>query len=395
MRSRRWAVAAQLAVMCFAVAGCSSTTSATSPTSTASTDAATSTTSAAEPGLLFPDQAVLPVMVYVNGVVYDLAETPARQVAHIGQSALPYAGSPIATEHGLLAATGAGYDATLLLYPGDARDPLVLAHGVGSFALSEDGSRLAWAEPFQGPSGDAVETTRLVEAEFPSGRVIHSMTFLGFNLLDSTTTPRGFADVVAYVGDNVLVMTGDGAAATAAVWIPAADEVAAALHYNTGGTGNSAGGRVVLWQNDGSCGQLVSIAADGSVVPRGERLGNDGVGCWASEAATFSPDGSMIASAGTDGEAGPPILLLTASSGGRELARVAIPGFSGGYFQPYTIEWLDNETLVLLATEGSTASWALPWSIHRCDTQALACDLAQSIAFSPTGFYQVALVAAP
>ena len=199
----------------------------------------------AEPGLLFPDQAVLPVMVYVNGVVYDLAETPAREVVGIGQSSLPYAGPPVVTEHGLLAATGTGYDATLVLYPADGSDPPLLAHGVGSFALSEDGSRLAWAEPFQGPSGDAVETTRLVEAEFPSGRVIHSTIFLGFNLLESPT-PRGFADVVAYVGDNVLVMTGDGAAATAAVWTPDADRVTMALGYGTVVTGNSRGGRVVL-----------------------------------------------------------------------------------------------------------------------------------------------------
>ena len=117
--------------------------------------------------------------------------------------------------------------------------------------------------------------------------------------------------------------------------------------------------------------------------------------CWASEAATFSPDGSIIASAGTNGESGPPILLLTSSSDGRALAQVTITGVSGGYFQPYTIEWLDNDTLVLLATEGSTASWALPWNIFRCDTQALACDLAQPIVFSPTGFNQVALVIAP
>ena len=202
--------------------------------------------------------------------------------------------------------------------------------------------------------------------------------------------------MVAYVGDNVLVMTGDGAAATAAVWMPGANRVTMALGCNTVGTGNSAGGRVVLSQGDGPCGQLVSIAADGSVIPLGDGLGNDAaVSCWASEAATFSPDGSIIASAGTDGESGPPILLLTASSDGRELARVTIPGFSGGYFQPWAIRWLDNDTLVLLATEGSTASWALPWSIYRCDTQALACDLAQPIAFSPTGFNQVALVLAP
>ena len=66
---------------------------------------------------------------------------------------------------------------------------VVLAQGVGSFALSEDGQRLAWAEPWKGPSGDAAETTRLVEVEFPSGQVIHSTTFLGFDLLDTGDPP--------------------------------------------------------------------------------------------------------------------------------------------------------------------------------------------------------------
>lgn len=397
-RSGCWALTASV-VASLLVVGCGGATSATPPCST-SIPSAAPTTSAAfvtstavpEPAVLFPNQALLPVMVYVSGVVYDLAEAPARQIFDIGRSSLPYAGPPVVTEHGLLAATGEGYDSTLVLCPAGGGDPLVLARGVGSFALSEDGSRLAWAEPFQGPSGDAVETTRLVEAQFPSGLVIHTTTFLGFDLFDDPAT-WGFADVAAYVGDNVLLMTGDGAGATAAVWIPADGRVTMALGYDTLLTGNSRDSRVVVSPAGGTCGGIVSITAEGTVVPVGA-LGSDaGVGCWTSYPATFSPDGSAVAIVGSHGESGPPVLLLASSADGRTLAQLTILGTSGDYFEPYAIEWLNNDTLVLLAAEGSNASWSVQWGIFQCDTETLTCHLAQPIAFNPTGFHQVGLVA--
>lgn len=114
----------------------SSTIAATSTTSTSSTTSVPTTT---VPGALLPDQAVLPVMLFVNGVVYDLSEVPAREIVDIGQSSVPYAGPPILTEEGLLSATGESYDATLNLYPANGGDPVELARGVGSFTLSPDG----------------------------------------------------------------------------------------------------------------------------------------------------------------------------------------------------------------------------------------------------------------
>jgi hypothetical protein len=398
-RGEHWAVAVSV-VAGLLVAGCSGATSPTGATTTAETTAsttgatttsATPTISVTEPESLFPSQAALPVMVYVDGVVYDLAEVPVRKVVDLGRSDPFQAAPPIATQYGLLVATGAYYHATLTLYPTDGGDPRVLAQGVGSFALSADGSHLAWAEPFKGPSGNADETTRLAEAQFPSGEVIHSTTFLGFDLLDLPTT-WGFADVIAYVGDNVLLMTGDGAGAAAAVWMPAEDSVAVMLDYSTVVTGNSRDGRVVVSQGDGACAEIVSIAADGAVLPIGGLGSGADVGCWASSAATFSPDGVTIASAGTDGELGPPLLLLTSSADGRELARVIVMGTSEGSFLVSAIEWLDDHSLVILASEGPNPPPDQQWSIFRCDTQALTCDLAQPIAFDPTGFNQVALV---
>src|SRR5665811_769961 len=122
--SIRWT--AGLVAVLIGVAACgdgtssSSSSTSGSPSSPSSTIAATSTTSAvpasAAPGPVLPDQAVLPVMLFVNGIVYDLAEVPAPEIIDIGQSSLPYAGPPVFTEEGLLVATGESYDATAVSY---------------------------------------------------------------------------------------------------------------------------------------------------------------------------------------------------------------------------------------------------------------------------------------
>lgn len=329
-------------------------------------------------------------MLFVNGVVYDLSEVPAPAIADLGQSSVPSAGPPILTGEGLLVATGELYDATVTLYPANGGDPVELARGVGSFTLSPDGQRLTWAEPTPTErDGD----TELVEVALPSGQVLHTTTFSGFPFPD-VDPPVGFADVVTYVGDNVLLMTGDGAVATAAVWTPATGDITIVPGYGSGLVGNATGNSVVLSQGDGPCGVIASIGDDGSVTPPDGGYVNQALDCWASWAPTFSPDGAVIASAGTDGETGPPILLLT-SAEGHELARLPINDVPGRYFQPHTVSWLDNETLVLLASSFDSSRseyWDEEWGIWRCDTRQSECDLAQAIAFSPTDFNQVALV---
>jgi hypothetical protein len=404
--ARRWLVAAL--VLATIAAGCAVEGSGTSTsssvvgsdtsTSTSSTVTTTSTTSTTTslvpastvPGALLPDQGALPVMLFVNGVVYDLAEVPAPELIDIGQSSLPYAGPPVLTEGAWLVATGASYDATLTLYPTGGGDPVELARGVGSFALSPDGQRLAWAEPTPTErDGD----TELIEVAFPSGQVLHTTTFSGFSFPD-VDPPVGFADVVTYVGDNVLLMTGDGAVSTAAVWTPATGEVTIAPGYGSGLAGNANGNGVVLSQGDGICGVIASIGDDGSVSPPDGGFVSRTLDCSASWAPTFSPDGAVIASAGTQGDTGPPIVLLT-STEGPELARLPINDVAGQYFQPHTIRWLDNETLLLLASSfdsSRTEYWDEEWGIWRCHTLQSDCDLAQAIAFSPTDFNQVALV---
>jgi hypothetical protein len=374
----------------------SGSTSTAAPTTTPTTTPSVPTTTTAGPTTtlprpLLPDQAILPVLLFVDGIVYDLAAVPAREVFNFGQSSLPYAGPPATTSAGLLVASGEYYDATLTLYPSDGGDPVELAHGVGSFVLSPNEARLAWAEPTPTEPGGG---TRLVEASFPSGAILHETTFSGFPFPD-VDQPVGFAGVVTYVGDNVVLTTGDGAVATAAVWTPSHDRVTMATGYNAGAIGGGAyGDHVVLSQGDGTCGIIASVGTDGTVTPPDGGYVNEVIDCWASLAATYSPSGTTIASAGTEGETGPPILLLTAAEGG-ELARVPIHGVSGAYFQPHAIHWLDDATLLLLASSSDanrSEYWDEAWGIFRCDIQQGECDLAQMIDFHPTGFNQVALL---
>lgn len=184
------------------------------------------------------------------------------------------------------------------------------------------------------------------------------------------------------------------AVGTAAVWTPAADQVTIPPGYGSGRAGNATGERVVLSRGDGTCGVIASIGDDGSVTPPDGGFVHQTLDCWASWAPTFSQDGSAIASAGTQGEAGPPILLLT-SVEGDELARLPINDVVGQYFQPHAMRWLDSETPVLLASSFDSSRTEYrdeEWGIWRCDIRQSECRLAQAIAFNPTGFSQVALV---
>lgn len=343
---------------------------------------------------LFPDQIELPVMVYVNGIVYDLSVVPARAVIDIGQTNAPFAGPPVVTEHGLLVATGEGYDATLTLFPSDGRDPVTFGEGVGSFVLSADRQRLAWA----GHPTEPDEGAALVEVAFPSGRVLNAARFTGFPFVDAST-PVGYASVVDYVGENILLMTGDGAVATGAVWTSGRDRVLVTPGYGARYRGTVHGTSVVLTQTDGSCGVIVTIDNDGSVSPPDGYEVTETLDCWASDAPTFSPDGSIIASAGTDGEIGSPIVLLT-SSEGEELARLPINGVRGRYFGGNGIHWLDNATLLVLASSWdrrSSEDSDEEIGIFRCAIRERSCELVQQIIadVGPLDFNRVGLIDRP
>ncbi|MCP4225858.1 MAG: hypothetical protein GY773_21185, partial [Actinomycetia bacterium] len=110
-------------------------------------------------------------------------------------------------------------------------------------------------------------------------------------------------------------------------------------------------------------------------------------------------DGSMLALGGTDGEDGPPIVLLTDVTGS-EIQRQSIVGVPGRNPFVGQFVWQDHLTLLVLVGSWSlelrAGDWPDEWGIYQCDLDDLSgCHLQQEISFEPTGYQQVALVPLP
>ena len=343
----------------------------------------------------FPNQVAVPATVFLGGTVYDLSQVPPRVIASSDQYALPYEADPVLTQHGLVMAIGSGYDATLTLFP-DSGDPVVFAEHVGSFVVSPDQEKIAWTEPWPEEIRDVVSPTRVVEASFPSGEILRESVFTGFDIEGLPTFGSGSVD--GYIGHNVLMMTGDGAVATAAVWVPDQDLFVRAVGYSTHAYANTSGDRAVLSQDAGFCGIVVTVGSDGRVDPPNGWEVPYQIDCWAGQAATFSPNGSAIASAGNDGDQGPPVLLLSDREG-NELSRIALDDLPGAFFRPAGIQWLDNDNLLLFTESWDERSESDPhsgfWDVFECTDGLSACRHLQSIKFDPTDYSQVALVKRP
>lgn len=297
-----------------------------------------------DPEHLFPDQVAVPVGVFVGGLVYDLSEVPARLISDLGQASLPYAGGPTVTPHGLLVATGASYDATLLLVPLEGGEPAVLATGVGHYAVSDDGSKVALSQPSQG--GDVSTPSQLIEVDLVSGGILRLTEFEGFRI-DGPV--NAFADVVAYDGSDVLMLTGDGASGAEAAWLP--DD------------------RVVLVDEGEDTG-----VGDPWVSPRG---------------GVHSSNGTLIASPGRDGDLGPPVIGVF-DANGNELRRMPVEGFDGEGDWIGRVIWLDDTSLIFLGESRSNVSGPdSTYGIYECADGVTTCRLLQPINFRSLDFGQV------
>lgn len=382
------ATSSTLAALAPDTTGVTATTPAVTPPPSTQ---APSTTVVEEPEPLFPAQVELPLGVVVGGVIYDLSRVPARQVADLGQAGLPYAGGPMVTPHGLLVATGVSYDATLILVRSEGGESILLADGVGSYTVSPDGSRVAWSQPWQGIFEDAAETSLLVEADLASGEILRSTLFVGFPIEGTPTW--GFADVISYVGDNVLLMTGDGAVASAAIWVPGNDRVVEAHGYGAHSETDGFGDRIVLTKLDGPCGVVVTVLSDGAVTPADGYVVGETMDCWTSEGPVYSPDGSLIASWGTDGETGPTVIVVSEADG-TELRRVSISGVADPYLWVHEITWLDDETLRFHggSWENRNNGRDENYGIYGCEEGITNCGLMQRVNSQASGFDQVAML---
>ncbi len=332
------------------------------------------------------DEAPIPgVELFVEGQILDLGTLPPRETIRLSGTETS-AGPPVRTRFGLVVATGPLYTATLFFVGDDGGPPRVLAESVGSFAVAPEGATIAWAEHL-GRVGAPGPSTRLVAARLPDGETVHTTVFEGFAVEGSST---GFARIVGFSGDVVLLGTGDGAAAVAATWVPAEDRLTPIDGYGGVGAGSPTGA-AAFYQGDGLCLVFVTVAEDGSVVPPDGGLVTDTLDCWTGRAPVFSPDGGLLASAGAVGDRGPAALTVTATDG-RELHRIAIAGIPERFFVPEQIRWVDQDRVVLLGRSWDSNPQQAHVGIYRCSLTGASCELAQSVALEDEGWYTVSLV---
>ena len=117
-----------------------------------------------------------------------------------------------------------------------------IASSVSGVAASRDGRTIAYAII----SAGGVGPTTLVIADVATNAVRSSALF-----------PK-FARVVGFSDPEVVLETGDGGGAAAALWMPSSGQIVALDGY--GGTGGVGRGYAVLHEGDGICPVLVSIA---------------------------------------------------------------------------------------------------------------------------------------
>jgi hypothetical protein len=214
----------------------------------------------------------LPVMLFLDGVIYRYLNGT-KGLAAVPVGSIPEKTAvqpPVAIKEGVLVLGGqAGHETNLWLVP-DGGNRTRIASNVGGFALSADGQRLAYSELLDGS-----RRSRLTE--------VHLRILEPAITLEVDTN----ASVVGYVGDDVVLDTGDGAGVQAQTWRPGDD----AIHPINGFTSPIAtdpqSGFAVMVRGDGGCWSIVNLL-DPNIA---EETLND---CWI-RGVSFEPGGSTLA----------------------------------------------------------------------------------------------------
>jgi hypothetical protein len=181
-----------------------------------------------------------------HGVVSELST--GRQVAAF-PAGLAREARPARVAGGFVAATGVPGREDLWFAPDDGGSPQRLAALATSVAAAADGTSLAFSQP----SDNTREPSTLTIMSWPQRQTV------------ATTTVGTFARVVGFVGDGVLLDTGDGGAAAAGYWDPKSGTVQKLADF---GGGESAATGYVVVRVDG-CVYLRAVSADGRVAPAG------------------------------------------------------------------------------------------------------------------------------
>lgn len=278
----------------------------------------------------------------------DLSVSPATELARLPGPLLAEA-TPVRTASGVLVLTGDYQDGILWLVAAGNSEPVRLAERVAGFAVAADRRTVAWSTQV-GIVGSPRAESVLVTARLPDADVLHRTTY------------AGFARVVGFAGDVVLLDTGDGAASGAATWVPERDRVVRARGFGTVGASDPARSQAVLGEGDGPCGVLVAVRPDGSVAAVNDTWARL-LGCHVQRA--FSPDGALLATA-VDGQMAPggsegSALLVQSTADGGERLRIAFARV------PSQVSWLDTQTVLVVTRSGEEHY------VERCSLQTRSC----------------------
>lgn len=259
------------------------------------------------------------VEMVVSGRLVRFAPAPVDQGTLPGEAHLAQ-DPPVRTPFGVVASL----DRSVWLVP-DRGQPVELATAT-SVAVAADGKRVAWSELLPGA------TSQLVLTSLPDGTRLASVRI------------SGAAQVRAFAGDKVFVMTGQGDRTELWVWDPSTAQLTQITGYRTVDVTDPTRAVAVLGA-DGVCGgTLVSIGSDRKV-DRSTKLGGD-----CKRGLALSPDGTLLATAVSNSPGDDELAVLTTE--GRERARARVGG-GGRILQAV---WLPNGTLRVLTFGGSTHS---------------------------------------
>jgi hypothetical protein len=161
-----------------------------------------------------------------------------------------------------------------LIPPGGGR-AVLLASRVSGFAVSADGSRIAYSQLDVDPG-----ITTLWEGPLS-----------GIRKVRASATIQSDVRVVGFAGTDVIVDTGDGASAAAAVWSSDQTSLLRLQGYGTAVATDPASGFAVLTEGDGRCWVIASLAPTGNA---GVGPPKRGVGCGIAQA-SFEPNGDAMA----------------------------------------------------------------------------------------------------